>query len=144
MSDRPWRTTPSEPWPQRRPRQKRRGSPQSHLEDRLARWIEREGLPRSVQQFRFAAPDRQWRFDFAWPELGIAVEIEGGEFVHGRHNRGGALTLDAEKYNAAAQRGWFVFRVTTKMFGTGEAFETVKRALTQRIAYVPTVLTGLE
>lgn len=112
----------------------------SHLEERLALWIAREDLPAPCREFRFAPP-RLFRFDFAWPELGIAVEVEGGTFMAGRHNRGGGMAKDAEKYNLAAQQGWIVFRVTTDMFRDGRAFETVKRALTQKIQYVPSVLT---
>lgn len=112
----------------------------SHLEERIAWFIKGRDLPAPVREFRFAPP-RMWRFDFAWPELGIALEVEGGEFMHGRHNRGMAMSKDAEKYNAAALAGWYVFRVTTKMFEQGAAFDTLTRALATRITYTPSVLT---
>ncbi len=118
----------------------RRPRKTSHLEERVAIWIEREGLPRPVREFRFAPP-RLWRFDFAWPDRGLAIEVEGGTFVHGRHNRGGGMAKDAEKYNTAALAGWVIVRVTTDMFRTSEAFDTVRRALTTTIRYVPSVLT---
>jgi hypothetical protein len=34
------------------------------------------GGPKPEREYRFC--ERKWRFDFAWPEVRIAVEIEGG------------------------------------------------------------------
>lgn len=67
-------------------------------------------IPEPTREFRFAAPDRQWRFDFAWPMHNIALESEGGVWSKGAHTRGGHFLSDMEKYNAAALRGWRVFR----------------------------------
>lgn len=58
---------------------------------------------------------RKWRFDFAWPESLVAVEIDGGAFSRGRHTRGGGFEKDCEKLNAAALDGWRVFRFTPQM-----------------------------
>ena len=55
---------------------------------------------------------RRWRFDFAIPELKIAIEIEGGLWVQGRHNRAAGYIKDMEKYNAAGKLGWLVLRYT--------------------------------
>ena len=51
---------------------------------------------------------RQYRFDFAWPALRVAVEIHGGEFSGGRHGRGTGLKSDCEKMRAAQLLGWIV------------------------------------
>ena len=69
------------------------------------------GLPPPVAEYRFAPP-RRWRFDFAWPELLIAVEVEGGVWSRGRHVRGRGYLGDLEKYNAAVVMGWRVLRYT--------------------------------
>lgn len=92
------------------------GTTRSSLEIAFMRaWELVHGLTlRPVQQHRFAAPDRQWRFDFAWPEQKVAVEIDGGIFVHGGHNRGMQMTADHEKANYATIRGWRVLRYGTK------------------------------
>jgi very-short-patch-repair endonuclease len=72
---------------------------------------------------------RRWRFDFAWPEKKIAVEVEGGVFIRGRHTRGSGFEKDAEKYNAAALRGWRVLRYTRKGVMNGAAIREIERAL---------------
>lgn len=68
------------------------------------------GTVQPVREHRFH-PTRRWRFDFAWPDAKVAVEMEGGAFTGGRHNRGNA---DIEKYNAAVLLGWRVLRYTVK------------------------------
>jgi hypothetical protein len=51
---------------------------------------------------------RLWRFDFAWPEKKIAVEVEG----RGRHQSVSGFEADAVKYNAGecfvTRRIWFI------------------------------------
>lgn len=60
-------------------------------------------------EYRFH-PTRKWRFDVAWPERKIAVEIDGGVFIQGRHSRGAGQVKDNEKINVAQSLGWRVFR----------------------------------
>jgi very-short-patch-repair endonuclease len=57
-------------------------------------------------------PTRKWRFDFAWPDKLIALEVEGGVWSNGRHTRGSGFVKDMEKYNEAGKLGWRVFRFT--------------------------------
>ena len=68
------------------------------------------GLPKPVMEYEFH-PTRKWRFDFAWIRQMIALEVEGGTFIAGRHSRGEGMRADMEKYNAAATLGWRVLRV---------------------------------
>lgn len=68
---------------------------------------------------------RKWALDFAWPERKLAVEIEGGTKLNGRHNRHTGFTADCEKYNAAALAGWKVLRYTTDMVFAGKAINDV-------------------
>ena len=67
-----------------------------------------------VPEYRFD-PKRKWRFDFADPVSKVAVEIEGGVYQNGRHNRGGGFIQDCEKYNTATAQGWRVFRLPSKL-----------------------------
>lgn len=101
----------------------------SHLEELFAIHVRAEGLAPAEREYRFARPERQWRFDFAWPAALVAVEIEGGIWAKGRHTRGSGFTDDCEKYNAAALRGWRVFRFTDAMVESGAAINTIKAAL---------------
>jgi len=67
-----------------------------------------------IPEYRFHPP-RRWRFDAAWPERLLAVEIEGGAWASGRHVRGTGYEGDCEKYNQAACDGWIVLRYTPQM-----------------------------
>jgi very-short-patch-repair endonuclease len=69
-----------------------------------------------IEEYRFH-PTRRWRFDIAVPELKIAVEIEGGTWIQGRHTRGKGYQEDMEKYNQAQLLGWRVFRYTPNQLG---------------------------
>ena len=69
---------------------------------------------RPVIEFKFH-PVRKWRFDLALVENQIAVEIEGGTWVAGRHSRGAGYRKDLEKYNSALVWGWRVLRYTPDM-----------------------------
>jgi very-short-patch-repair endonuclease len=64
-------------------------------------------LPEPVRELVFAPP-RRWRFDFAWPDALVAVEIDGGQWKAGggRHN----TDADRDKLNHAAAIGWRVVR----------------------------------
>jgi very-short-patch-repair endonuclease len=70
-----------------------------------------------VREHRFH-PERRWRFDFAWPDALVAVEIEGGTFTRrggrrSRHTTGKGHQEDCRKYNAAAIAGWCVLKYTS-------------------------------
>ena len=72
-----------------------------------------------------------WRFDFAWPSEGVALECNGGTWSNGRHSRGAGYSEDCRKLNAATALGWRVFQVTSDMLKADPAgaVELVKRAL---------------
>lgn len=71
-------------------------------------------------EFRFDE-NRKWRFDFAIPQVRVALEIEGGIWRAGRHNRGKGMQGDMDKYNSALVLGWRVFRFSTEDVLTGRA-----------------------
>jgi hypothetical protein len=78
-------------------------------------------------EFQFS-PARRWRFDYAAPHM-VAVEIEGAIWSGGRHTRGAGYQRDLDKYNAAAQMGWRVFRFSTQDVLRGKAAEMLRRVL---------------
>jgi very-short-patch-repair endonuclease len=80
-----------------------------------------------VREYRFC--ERRWRFDFAFEADRIAVEVEGGSWTNGRHNRGKGFESDCRKYSTAAMYGWRVFRFTPAMVTSGEAVEMIVAAM---------------
>jgi len=85
-------------------------------------------LSNPEEEYRFD-PSRKWRFDFAYPDKKIAIEVEGGVFQQGRHTRGKGFTADCEKYNRATELGWSVYRYTTQHVKNGEAIQQLNRIL---------------
>ena len=85
-------------------------------------------LPEPVREMYFAKP-RMWRFDFAWPDQMIALEVDGGIWTGGRHTKGAGYQADCEKLNEAAVLGWRVFRVTSSMIKTGYALRLLESVL---------------
>ena len=71
-------------------------------------------FPEPEPEYRFHRV-RRWRFDFAWPEHKVALEIEGGVWTRGRHVRPHGFLRDIEKYNWATALGWRVLRATPQM-----------------------------
>lgn len=112
----------------------------SWLEERVAAYLAMSGLPQPTREFRFAPP-RLFRFDFAWPALGIALEIQGGIWTRGAHSRGIGLADDCVKLNLAALDGWRVFKVTEREIRNKSAFSLIHMFLTKDLRYVPRVLT---
>lgn len=90
------------------------------------------GLPEPEREYQFS-DKRRWRFDFAWPENKLAVEIEGGIFTGGRHVRGRGYDGDCQKYNEAQLLGWVVLRFTSLMINDGRALTQLQRAASCRL-----------
>jgi very-short-patch-repair endonuclease len=85
-------------------------------------------LPEPEREYRFC--DRRWRFDFAWPQHRVAVELEGGQWTRGRHTRPLGFEADCHKYNFAAVAGWRVLRFTPRMLeDPDKCIEQVRRCM---------------
>lgn len=106
-------------------------------EQLLAVQLEQAGI-HYVREYRFAQvmdPPRQWRADFLIDESStFLVEIEGGSWVSGRHTRGKGYEADLEKYNAATELGWQVYRFTPRQVEEGWALKVIRRVLSRRSA----------
>lgn len=63
------------------------------------------------RQFQFHEK-RKFRFDFAWPAVKLAVEINGGQWINGGHNRGGGMNNDCDKKRLAIEADWRVMEFT--------------------------------
>ena len=73
--------------------------------------------PNLKHQHKFHAT-RKWAFDFAHLDTKTAIEIDGGTWIQGRHNRGQGFEDDCHKNNAAMELGWKVFHLTSGMINT--------------------------
>lgn len=88
------------------------------------------GLPEPETELRFC--DRRWRFDLAWVNELVALEIEGGAWTGGRHTRAQGYKADLQKYNHAQLMGWLVLRYVPEDIMSGAFTEDVERALKGR------------
>ena len=61
---------------------------------------------------------RRFRADF-FLEPNVIVEVNGGQWVGGRHNRGGSYEKDLEKMNLAQANGFMYFQYTYEMLRRG-------------------------
>lgn len=84
-----------------------------------------------VKEFQFH-PTRRWRFDYAFPEKKVAVEVDGGVWSGGRHINPAGYINDMEKLNNAAAMGWLVLRITTDDRFASKTYELIKDTLGQR------------
>ena len=107
-------------------------TPASRLEDHFLWLWGHVGGPALEREFRFY-PERRWRADFAHIESRTLIEIEGGIWVNGRHNRAAGFNADLEKYLAAGLDGWRVFRLGP---------EQIRLEVVERLAKVVTPTSG--
>lgn len=78
-----------------------------------------------MREYKFH-PTRRWRIDYFFPEQKLAVEIEGGVWAYGRHNRAASFLKDMDKYNAMALMGIHLLRFTPDQWARLEAHRTIK------------------
>ena len=97
-------------------------------EDAFAVQLRLCNFPPPNSEYRFH-DKRRWRFDFAWPDKMVAVEIEGGIHKISRHTTGTGFTADCEKYNQAVLDGWQVLRFTSSHVKSGYALNMIEQAL---------------
>lgn len=79
------------------------------LKRNLAEMIAQKSGTNYEYEYLFAAPERKWRSDIAYPSVKVAIEIDGGLWTYGRHNRAASMLSDMEKGNGYSARGWLVF-----------------------------------
>lgn len=103
----------------------------SEIELTLANRLNRAGLPPGVPQFRFV-DGRQFRFDRAWPDRMVAVEVQGGIWSQNGHGRGSIIARDCAKLSLAAALGWRVLPLTKEMIEDGQAVDLIAQALVVR------------
>lgn len=129
-------------------------------EGMLARKLVKAGLPEPKMEHVFAPP-RRWRIDLAYPDIKLALEVEGGTYSRpvvcsyckkpvvrytksgkvtrvyegGRHTSGVGYLSDLEKYNQLSLRGWLLIRLTPKMVISQTSWRIVIDAYNKRGHY---------
>lgn len=78
---------------------------------------------------------RKWRFDYAIPDLKVAIEIDGAVWDYGRHNRPQGYINDLEKLNTATSMGWLVLRFTTEDRLKNATLSLIKETIRLRKTY---------
>lgn len=115
------------------PQQQQRSRYEVALDEQLAAG----GLLDGIERNYHFDDERQWNFDFAWPALLIAAEVDGGNRMARRSKRTGKWIAvgrhtqsdDYRKRNAAIAAGWRVYAFTPEMIRSGEALATLQDAL---------------
>lgn len=91
----------------------------SKAEAALALHLKTYRVPGVVEQYPFCL-GRKYRFDFAFPSLMLAIEVEGG--AHGIKKQ---YQHDCERSNMALLLGWKVFRFTPADVESGKAISAI-------------------
>ena len=110
------------------------GVPDGLLEPRMARLLKRHGLPLPKFQHNVHSAAGKWlaRVDFAYPELRIAIEVDGWA-AHASARR---LDADLSRQNKLILEGWLVLRFSWKavVLRPGEVATAISAALGTRSA----------
>jgi len=83
------------------------------------------------KEFRFH-DKRKWRFDYCNTDAKVVVEIQGGSWVGGAHNRPVGMAKDYEKHNNAMLEDWTIFYLSSEMV-TGEWVKIIKNYIEVRL-----------
>jgi very-short-patch-repair endonuclease len=101
----------------------------SELERALLFALRAAKMPAPVLELPFAAPERRFRADLAWPDAHLLAEVDGATYSQGRHSRGVGIHRDCVKQSLAAALGYRTMRFDKQMVESGEALALVERAL---------------
>ena len=102
---------------------------QRAIEGRFALQLQYAGVVGWQAEYVFH-PTKKWRFDFAWPDELIAIEINGGTFRKGGGAHTGAgFRRDCVKGLAAAELGWTIITVMPEHVLDGRALQVIERRL---------------
>ncbi|HYO61558.1 MAG TPA: DUF559 domain-containing protein, partial [Actinomycetota bacterium] len=80
----------------------------SPLEARCARLLARSRLPAPRRQHEVLVAGRRRMLDFAWPDAGVALEIDGYRW----HSSRGAWETDRARNSELRRAGWTVIHAT--------------------------------
>jgi|SRR6185312_1807954 len=94
----------------------------------LAFQLKAHKAPFFEREFRID-PKRRFRIDIFFPKERLAVEVDGGGWINGRHSRGNGMDADAEKSALIARLPARLLRTTPKWIKNGHAVQWILAAL---------------
>lgn len=103
-------------------------------------WCKDVGLPEPVLEYKLHKADTtRWPFlfDFAWPKVRIALEMEGGIYTRGAHGSVTGILRDIRKYNRAASQGWLVLRCQPSNMFKRETLALIQETMAFRNVELP-------
>ena len=117
-----------------KPIKRRRNAPKSprNAKDAFTLLLRQHIGVECVKEYRFH-PTRKWRFDYAFPSIRVAIEIDGGVWINGRHNRPSGFLGDMEKFNAAATLGWVVLKFTPQEQYSQKTLELITQTIANKM-----------
>ena len=111
----------------------------SRGEELLLIQLRAAGYPEPVRQHPFKLPPkapgrprRTVHLDLAYPDLLLAVEVQGGTWSGGTHVRGAGYAANCEKATRLQIAGWLVVTATTDQVESGLALALIEEALAAR------------
>lgn len=97
-------------------------------QDCFTRLVSQTTNTECIKEYAFH-PTRRWRFDYALPEYKVAIEVEGGVWVSGRHINPKGFLGDMEKYNEATRLGWYLIRCTPETQYSTATLDLIKETI---------------
>ena len=91
------------------------------------------GLGPEIKQRLKDAGFKDFRFDFAFPEQKLLIEIQGGAWMAGKtgHTSGSGFSRDIKKAHDAMTLGFNVYACDGALIKSGQAVELIEKLVNQ-------------
>ena len=107
---------------------------QSRLEQAFEQYLINNNIEYQ-KEYKFI-PNRRFRADFYLEKYRLLIEIEGGMWSNGRHNRGSGYRADCDKYNLATLHGYKLIRFCTEHIKNND-YDVLEQLLAGNINVIP-------
>lgn len=96
--------------------------------------LKASGIPVPEAEYRIT-PKRKFRWDYAWPQYRLTLEVQGGIWSGGAHGRGWGIKRDMEKSNIAAMHGWRCLFCEPGDLGKTDTIEMIRLAISAQARF---------
>ena len=101
------------------------------LEKQLSLAVSAGRIPPFTTEY-YAIIGRKFRYDFAWPDYDLLLEVQGGIWGVGAHSGGTGALRDFEKQSLAAVGGFYVITCGPSQIREGKAISWVMQYFERR------------